>query len=194
MSAILSRHRTYTIRLDRSAPASAVFSCAVMPLESEHVHPKSWPFQQQRLVVRLRDGEHLSWQAIAAKVCIAKAMPEATSKHFCTPFPRCVFGCVRIPVQTQHRRQQVFIFACHFHFAFSVSYKFLSRYNGGSNNYSFCTPFPLYDFGFVQSAMPKQWQKQQIVIFVHHFHLTISVWPSGLSPATKKLKSLSGIG
>ena len=39
----------------------------------------------------------------------------------------------------------------------------------------FCTPFPLNGFGFVRIAMPKQWRKQQILIFVHHFHLTISV-------------------
>ena len=53
----------------------------------------------------------------------------------------------------------------------------------------FCNTCPPYDFGFVQIAKPKQWRKQQILIFVHHFHLTISVWPSGLSPATKKTKS-----
>ena len=39
-----------------------------MPLQGEHVHPKSLPFQQQRLVVHLRDVEGLSWHAIAGKV------------------------------------------------------------------------------------------------------------------------------
>jgi hypothetical protein len=39
-----------------------------MPVLSEHVHPKSLPFQQQRLVVHLRDNKKLSWRSISEQV------------------------------------------------------------------------------------------------------------------------------